>query len=385
VKQTTIIFKPTDRCNARCVYCSAYGNHASPGTMSRETLETLFDRIEEWAQSSDELEEIKIIWHGGEPTLMPSDFFYAAIRRQEKIRSRYRLRVINLIQSNLLNLDQDRVELLKALLTDETGEVGPIGTSFDPFPDIRIAKQGDYNTRWRRSLDLLRQEGLPFGILYVVHKPGFLRMDEVLTQLLEEFPDVGFRFNPLYREGRAAKDDACRHLYITAAEWGDFLIRLYRHWEKRGKKPRWAPLRELESFHTEGNFRLSCNFSGQCASSHLGIDTDGNVYSCGRGIDRHHDCYGNIRSHSFRDIILNPQRQRMLNRTIYLKHTGCKDCPWWEYCHGGCAMDAIINHGDLFQKSNFCESRMKFFNTVYGEPAHGRSETSSAAPSGDRR
>ena len=369
MRHATVIFKPTGLCNAGCIYCSAYDDNREEKKMTREILDRLFDRIEEWKISTPELREVKFLWHGGEPTLMPDSFFYRAIERQEELRENHNLGIKNIIQSNLLNLNDRKVKMLKALLTDPSGEVGRIGTSYDPTPGIRITDRGDYNQQWRESLNLLRKNGLPFGILFVVHRIALERMDEILDMLLEEFPDVGFRFNPLYKEGRASREDKCLHLYITSRQWGEFLVHLYRRWESLSKKPRWAPLQEIDQFHQAGQFRLGCNYSGRCATHYLGIDTDGRVYSCGRGIDRRHECYGDIRTDSFKEMLSHPARIRMLNRTPFLRNTKCRDCPWWRYCHGGCPMDAAINFDDIFQKTNLCEARKFFFTAVYGTPA----------------
>jgi uncharacterized protein len=336
--------------------------------MDINTLEKMFQRLEEWAAASTQLEDIKIIWHGGEPTLMPMNFFSRAIELEERIRSVFKIPIQNLIQSNLLNLNQERIKMLKTLLTNDKGKMGKIGTSYDPFPNIRIAKKGDYNSTWERSIRLLEKENIPFGILFVVHKPALNNFDYVMDLFSNRFSGIGIRFNPLYREGRARDGDKCQDLYITSKEWGDFLIRSYRHWEKLDKKPSWVPLKEFDDFHFSGSGNLSCDFSGKCAVTHLGIDTDGTLYSCGRGIDRKHENYGNIHENSFQDIILNPARQRTLNRTTYLLHTQCKGCKWWHYCHGGCAMDAAIYYDNIYNKTNFCVSRKKFFNTIYKVP-----------------
>lgn len=371
MKNITIIFKPTDLCNSKCVYCSAYNSQTPNRIMTFDALEKMFYRIEEWANESSQLEDIKIIWHGGEPTLMPLEFFYKAIELEENIQKKTNLPIQNLIQSNLLNLNPEILEMLKTLLSDGNKEMGRIGTSYDPFPGIRVAKKGDYNASWEKSIAKLKAHGFPFGILFVVHKKALINFEQTIDVFANRFSGIGIRFNPLYHEGRAQRGDACQNLYITSREWGQFLIRLYHAWESLDKKPQWVPLKEFDDYHFQGKFKLSCDSSGQCASTHLGIDTDGSIYSCGRGIDRKYEKYGDIYKNSFKDIILNPGRQKMLNRTTYLYHTFCQGCQWWNYCHGGCPMDAAIYFNDIYQKTNFCASKKMFFNSIYREPRNG--------------
>lgn len=364
----TIILKPTSRCNANCLYCSAWQPVKKNQRMSEKTLVTIFRRIEEWLRFSKRKKRIKIIWHGGEPTLMPLDFFYRAIELEEKLKKSFGLRIKNNIQTNLLYLDEKKLEMLEKLL-NYNGQKQTIGTSFDPLPGIRILKKGNYTEEWQKSIALLKERNFPFGIVYVVHKQSLKNIEMIADTFLKKFPRTGIRFNPLYREGRAT-DSACEPLYITPLEWGDFLVKLYRIWADHDKKPGWQPLKEIEKFHLEKKSGICCNFAGRCGTTHLGIDTDGTVYSCGRGIDRKYKPYGNINETSISRILENPARIEMINRSVFLSQTYCSGCKWWRYCHGGCPMDAAINNdNDIFRKSNFCVSRLRFFNTVYKEAA----------------
>jgi uncharacterized protein len=363
----TVIIKPTNRCNANCLYCSAWEPGKTGDTMSEDTLTVLFERIEEWVVHSKRTRSIKIIWHGGEPTLMPVDFYYKAIRLQNGLKERCGLDIENNMQSNLLALDEEKVEVLSQLLS-YNGQKRTIGTSYDPIAGIRILKNDDYTGRWERSVQLLKENNFPFGIVYVVHRRSIENLDTVTDTFSKKYPSIGIRFNPLYKEGKAA-NRACRPLYITPGEWGDFLVRLYRTWEAQDKRYNWQPLKEIDAFHHNKDKRMTCDHSGKCGTTHLGIDSDGTVYSCGRGIDRKYKAFGNIHQTGIQRILNNPARLEMKNRSTFLKNTSCLGCKWWQYCHGGCPMDAAINHdNNIFKKTNFCRSRRRFLETVYKEP-----------------
>lgn len=366
----TIILKPTNRCNAACLYCSAWKPAKDNPVMSEKTLDALFRKIEEWITHSKSKKSIKIIWHGGEPTLMPLDFFYRAIELQENLAETYGLKIENNIQTNLLYLDEKKLDMLGRLLLFE-GRKRTIGTSFDPVPGIRVLKNArySYEEEWEKSIALLEEKEFPFGIVYVVHKRSIRHIETVAETFLTRFPRTGIRFNPLYKEGRATNSD-CESLYITPLEWGDFLVKLQRIWETNDKKPSWQPLKEIDAFHSKKDARMSCDYAGKCGTTHLGIDTDGTVYSCGRGIDRKYKPYGNICETRLSRILNNSSRLEMTNRSAFLRGTYCLDCKWWRYCHGGCPMDAAIhNRNDIFKKTNFCISRRHFLDTVYKEPS----------------
>ena len=53
-------------------------------------------------------------------------------------------------------------------------------------------------------------------------------------------------------------------------------------------------------------------------------------------------------------------RQELL-MAIPMEDGGCRDCPWWKVCHGGCPGEAI--DGDWRNKSRFCK-------TIYGTYDH---------------
>lgn len=362
-----LIIKPTHACNARCVYCSAWNGGGRIGRMSDETLIRIFQRIEEWVHQTGRVRRLKLIWHGGEPTLMPAAFYQKVLALEQDLIDKLGLEIENSIQSNLLMMDDQKLNFIKELLTlNGTGNL--VGTSAEPLQGIRLLKQGDYHQEWERGISLLRERDIPFGIVYVVHQRSLRRIDEICQYFLENFPRTGIRFNPLYREGKA-QGEGCDSLSISPREWGEFMIKLYRIWEEADKRPGWHPIKAIDDFHFHQKQRLSCDQTGRCGQTHLGIDWDGTVYSCGRGIDRRLMAYGNLMVQEFSKILQHPARREILNRVPYLKNTHCLECEWWSYCHGGCPMDTAIYHDDeIFHRSSICPSRRLYLRRIYKEP-----------------
>lgn len=84
-----IILKVTSRCNLNCRYCYVFnkGNCSykkEPDYISLEAVKKLFNRIEEYAVSNNQ-SEIVIIIHGGEPLLLPPDFYSDIVRLSKTI------------------------------------------------------------------------------------------------------------------------------------------------------------------------------------------------------------------------------------------------------------------------------------------------------------
>ena len=361
---TTLILKPTDGCNARCRYCSA----ARPGAarrMAPETLRRVLALFGDWALRYGR-KELTFIWHGGEPLLMAGAFWEEVHRGQDELLRGRGIRVENGIQTNATLIRPETIPMLKRLL----GDRGVVGTSVDPLPGIRELK-GAPDGRYREALDaslaLLKGEGLRYGLLYVVHRLALQDLKGLYREL-RSF-DAGLRFNPLYRQGRATEGGVWDDLGITSAEWGRALIDLFEAWDADGRPDNVLPFAPWQRLRDGGDWRLSCECSGNCATSHFGVDPDGDVFLCGRSADGHAFRFGRAAELTAQALYEHPVRRLVANRRVYLKQTSCKACPWWLQCHGGCVNDGVLGSGTPFAPTTFCEGLRMFFGAVY--PAVG--------------
>ncbi|HEX7552338.1 MAG TPA: radical SAM protein [Geothrix sp.] len=363
---TTVILKPTDGCNARCLYCSA----AHPGTAKRmtpETLEAVFRLFGDWALLRGQ-RDLQFIWHGGEPLLMPDSFWDRVFQGQEELLRNRGIGVENGIQTNATLIRPDTIPLLKRLL----GDRGSVGTSADPLPGIRELKgapDGRYGEKLNASLGLLRDAGIRYGILFVVHRLALPHLPEIYRNFRERHPVAGLRFNPLYRQGRASDSGTWDDLGLTADEWGQALIALHRAWDADGRPGNVQPFGPWQRLFEGGAWRLSCENSGNCAGSHFGVDPDGTVYLCGRSADGHSSSFGSADELTAAALAEHPIHRMVNNRRVYLKQTFCKGCPWWLHCHGGCVNDSLLGSGTPFAPTSFCAGLRTFFDEVYGSVA----------------
>lgn len=360
---TTVIIKPTDGCNAHCRYCSA----AHPGAarlMTTGVLRDVFRLFGDWALRSGR-GRLSFIWHGGEPLLMPPSFWEEVFRGQEALLANRGIPFENRIQTNATLISPDSLPLLKRLL----GEGGTVGTSADPLPGIRELKgrpAGDYGEAWERAVRLLGSAGIRYGILYVVHRSSLPLLEEVYRLLRTAHPDVGIRFNPLYRQGRAGEAETWSDLGITSQEWGQALVTLYEAWVTDGRPPNVQPFGPWWRFHTEGKWRLSCESSGKCASNHFGVDPDGAIHLCGRSADGGMFRFGEAGGLTAEALHDHPLRRALGNRAVYLRRTACRECQYWAYCHGGCVNDGVLGHGTPFAPTSFCAGLRAFFDHSFG-------------------
>jgi uncharacterized protein len=82
-KIKVFLLKVKARCNINCSYCYEYNSsdqswREKPGTMSNHTLISTVKRISEYVLEKD-LKAINVVFHGGEPLLVPLEFFSIAV------------------------------------------------------------------------------------------------------------------------------------------------------------------------------------------------------------------------------------------------------------------------------------------------------------------
>src|SRR3989338_4343452 len=134
----TIIFKPTEACNAGCAYCDVLSKASRiTKVMSHELLELMFVRVNEFLLERPE-EQMEIIWHGGEPLLLGERYFVKALEFQQKHCASTSSRIRHAIQSNLTLFSDEFTEVFRKL------GIRCIGTSYDPTDGVRtLMKQQD--------------------------------------------------------------------------------------------------------------------------------------------------------------------------------------------------------------------------------------------------
>ncbi|MGQ9650091.1 MAG: radical SAM protein [Phycisphaerae bacterium] len=347
-----IIIKLTEACNGTCVYCSADGTLGKRKILPREQLGRLFDIFAKWLRGA-ERRNLRFVWHGGEPMLCGPEYFAEIMRQQQRAFGDDLGRVRNAMQSNLSLVDERWVPVLRELLKDQA-----IGTSFDIVDGIR-GLAGGKNLReiWVRAVSRLRQAGIRVGAVYVAHRQSLNRAGDIY----HFFRNAGLhvRVNPLYKEGRADRRES-QPLWITAEEYGQFLVDLCDLW--RGERMQWSIMPLMEWYRAwKGHSRLCCDSRGMCHTSHLGINPDGTVFGCGRQSDHGANRLGNIFEDDLDEMLRQREQGVLAGRSSNLRSGFCRDCRFWELCHGGCPMMGLLYHGDMMRETYFCAARKRLY------------------------
>jgi len=358
-----IIFKPSEKCNSNCVYCDVIVNKDMQIKMPFPILEDVFIKINEFLISKPH-EKMQLVWHGGEPCLLGVEYFEKAIEIQDKHCPTTKNRIEHAVQSNLTIITQQYIDVFKKL------GIRSIGTSFEPIPNMRgFGATRDslrYNKQFFKGTNLLNENNIGWGFIYVVTKRALERPLEIFNYLVNLRLRGGFMFNPvlIYRDDN-------HNLAITPEEFADFLGTIFPTWWKfRKRYPEVNPFRSYVENIISNKRSLGCEFSGRCAYHWAYIGPSGEVSHCGRAGDWNLIDYGNIKDRSLIEIFNDPQRDNLIKRIEILPTGECADCNLWGICHGGCPLDSKHKYNDFEHKTKWCTS-YKIFMEKYFTPITG--------------
>ena len=128
------VFKVSKYCNLRCDYCYEFPYLGDKARMSLDQIRAAFQNIKS-SVTELAITDADFIWHGGEPFLVPLEF-YEAVNLIQKDIFGSELKYINAVQTNLTVLTERHIEFL------EGGFFEDIGVSFDVYGDQRIDTAG---------------------------------------------------------------------------------------------------------------------------------------------------------------------------------------------------------------------------------------------------
>lgn len=356
----TVIFKPTEACNSRCIYCEAVKQTRRSKQMTLPTLEQFFRRVNEFLLERPR-ETMEIIWHGGEPLLLGPRYFQRALHYQQQHCAATVTRIQHSIQSNLTLLSREFLDPLKKL------GIKTFGSSYDPIEGVRgLGEKRDwsmYNKKFLEAICLLEEEGFNWGVIYVVTQRSLPRPLEIFNFLTNLSPMRGLAFNPVL-----IYDGGLDHLKISPAEYAEFLGSIFPEWwRQRADFGPVEPFSSLVGKLVDDRQALICTESGTCAYSYVSVLSDGSTSHCGRSADGGLLNYGSIHDRSFSQIFSDPQREILQQRQTVLPATECRECRWWELCHGGCPLGGWSAAGSFLHKSEWCQARKELIEK-YVEP-----------------
>lgn len=190
-RQATIVVVPSTFCNLRCSYCYELPLLADKARMGHDDMARMFEHLGAFFAESG-VTVARFVWHGGEPLLLPPEYFWKAFELQEKAFGGMALEVQNATQTNLTVLDEGRIDLLR------NGFKDGVGVSLDLFGSLRVNAGGvGKEDIAKKNLDMLLGRGLPLSGITVLTKGNRRRMKAVYQFYRER--RMSFRLLPLHK------------------------------------------------------------------------------------------------------------------------------------------------------------------------------------------
>jgi len=344
-----VIAKSSDICNYSCSYCYVEP-HSKIKVMSSNTAKIAISKISDYIGNS---RKINFIWHGGEPLIAGSDFFYE---------------IINYSKESAEDNIEHCIQTNGSLLTDEfllfcKRHQISVSLSFDGPEQIhdinRIGRDGTgTHGKTMLALEKIKKYGLSPGCVCVLHQQNINKIDE-LYNFFKDY-QINFRVNPVVRSGRASQN--YNSLAISPEEYGDAMIKLFDLWFNDDNPVQVEPLHTIVG-NIVSPYIWGCDYHGNCLESIISINPDGSVYPCGRFAGLENFCLGNILTEDLGDMFEKELYNSLTKRdTTTVK--GCFKCEYKEICNTGCMITAHMANGQIYGQDYYCIGRKKLFKHI---------------------
>ena len=313
---------PTDWCNMNCVYCfNSRKDCKEKKVMDLKTLKKIF------TSTIPYYDEIKFIFHGGEPLSMGISFYKEAFKMQKEINKNGAL-ISNSIQTNLTLLDED---LLKLLMENNV----KIGSSFDGTQN-HLTRHNTKNIL--KGKDLVFSNGASVGFICVCQSKNI----EHLIEDYEFFKSqkLNYTLNPYLTNDKDGDE-----LYVESSYYVKKVCELFDYWlYDKNSKTRISYFIDFIDYILF-NKKSLCSYNS-CLGKHIGVLYDGKIFQCNRDFPDKYS-YGNIFDYTdIRECFNSQGFKNMLSDNIKRREKCKKECEIYDFCTGGCPNVAHLT-GDM--------------------------------------
>lgn len=335
-----VVVQPTPFCNISCRYCYLPDRNVRT-VMALPTVEALFAKVFASGWTADDL---TVIWHAGEPLVVPLAFYQSAFTVIESLRPQA-LRVHHSFQTNGMLIDPEWCALFRKW------QVG-VGVSIDGpqrFNDEqRVTRTG--RSTYQRTIEgirTLRREQVPFHVISVLSGGNLDAPQEMLEfYLAEGIEDVCF--NVEESEGAHTSE-----LFSRPDPQGRFRSFLREFWTLARRSGRIRFIREIDGmlprvFRAAGSGLRNIQTE---PFAMLNVDCLGRVSSFSPELlGLRHDGYadfivGNINTDSLEDMLRGPTMTAM-RRDIDAGVALCgQSCEYFSVCGGGAPVNKLTENG----------------------------------------
>jgi len=347
-----LIFQSTSFCNLDCKYCYL-PDRANNNKIDIEIIRTTLKRV---AEENLIENQFSIVWHAGEPTVMPISF-YREVNSFIKEYIPNNIKVNQHIQTNATLLNDEWCEFFI-----ESGM--KVGVSIDGTKHITDRNRVYRNSKGSfdiiiKKIELLKKHNIEFSVIAVVTDYSLDYADEIY----DFFKQMGVKslcFNMDEEDGINAKSTLNNEL---KEKYKSFFKTIFN---RQLVSNDYMHIREIHGFNqamlkvdvSDNSFYL-----GQMTQPLriLAIDTNGffTTFSpelLGMKDDRYGDFnLGNVKTDTISSIIENEKFKKMFTE-ILSGIKKCKDeCEYFSLCGGGAPSNKYYENGSFdTTETNFC-------------------------------
>jgi uncharacterized protein len=346
----TIVVQPTPFCNINCRYCYLPGRDAKT-VIAQETIAALFSKV---FASGWVYPYLTIIWHAGEPLVVPVSFYRTAFEAIEALRPPS-VRVRHSFQTNGMLITREWCDLFKEW------EVG-VGVSIDGpkrLHDANRVTRSGHGTfdRTLAGIQMLRREDVPFHVISVLSRDSLDAVQEMVEfYIAEGIEDVCF--NVEESEGDHVSD-----LFAAANVQARFASFLEQFWKLSRESGRIRFIREIDGMLPR-IFRPDATVMGNAQVEPFGmmnVDCHGNVSSFSPELlglkhgDYNDFIVGNINTDSL-DEMHRSAAMTAMARDIRAGVEACRQgCEYFSVCGGGAPVNKLSENGSFAStRTGFC-------------------------------
>jgi len=346
----TLVVQPTPFCNINCSYCYLPQRDVT-SVIEQSVVATLFEKV---FASGWTGEGLTVIWHAGEPLVVPVSFYETAFAAIEKIRPAA-LQLRHSVQTNGMLITPKWCDLFKKW------DVG-VGVSIDGPKHLhdahRVTRSGRGTfDKTLAGIRLLKREQVPFHVLCVLSRPALNSPREMLDFFLSEgIEDVCF--NVEESEGAHVSD-----LFAAADAQELFKSFLSEFWKLSRQSGRIRFLREVDGMLPR-IFRPQQSAMRNAQVEPFGmmnVDCHGNVSSFSpellglKNSDYGDFIVGNVRTDSLEEMHRSATMKAM-SRDIAAGVAACREnCEYFSVCGGGAPINKLAENGSFTgTRTSFC-------------------------------
>jgi uncharacterized protein len=352
-----LVVQPTPFCNIDCDYCYLATRNLR-GVIQPETLDKLFRSV---FASSIVRGGFSLVWHAGEPLVLPIAFYERANACLARHNAR-QLPVRVCFQTNGMLVTDAWCEFFI-----ESG--ARVGVSLDGPRELHDrhrktrGKRGTFD-RVMAGVRRLQRAGVAFSVICVLTRESLLQPRRIFSFFAEEgITNVGFNVEEL-EGGHTSTSIGFEEAHALYYRFMEEIILLR---EKSG-----IHVRELDTFGAFLKYGQPLEIAQQCTPLRIiSVDYSGNLSTFSPemlGVDT---CkygrlvFGNLADNEIDDILSNDRFRAVMTDVMAGVDACRRDCGYFTVCGGGAPANKLFEHGSFaVTETTYCRSQIKALTDV---------------------